>query len=191
MVKHKHRRHIRYPARLSASLGYAFISLSWLLVLGMIGIVVIEWVASLFPAVPAYDDNGLWYGVLSAGMQAQYGTQGEAGFGVKILMLGAFIVAVAYASHFITVHASQFLRYFITTIGLKLTATHLFVTKCLFGLLAPLTMMVVVLGLPYFSESLDKAIVGVTAAMSSIGVACFAIQQVIVRQAKMAIKDII
>lgn len=191
MVKHKHRRHVRYPARLSASLGYSFITLSWLLILGMIGIIIIEWVASLLPDTPLYTDGDLWYNVLSAGLQVQYGTGDEAGSGVKILMLGAFIVAVAYSSHFIAVHASRFLRYFITAIGLKLTPAHLFVTKCLFGLLAPLAMMIVVLGLPYYSESLDKAVVGVTAAMSFIGVLCFTIQQVIVRRAKMAVKDII
>lgn len=187
-VKHPHPRHVRYPAQLSATVGYVTLVIAWLMVVGTAGVIALESIAALFPFTATYGD----YILESIGGSSQVVTEvQEPSLGGQLLLGAMFAFIAALSSHFLTIHTSQLLKLFIAKIGLSLTHTHLFITKCLFALIAPLLMMIVVLGFPQGFRTLSLITIAICGAFAAVGVVSFSVQHVIARRHGMAIKHVL
>lgn len=186
---HKHPRHVRYPAQLSATAGYVLLVTAWLLILGMAGVVTVEAAWTLLPVSSTANYETVWMTI--GGLSSSSGTSEDLSIGAKAILLFVLLLIVSLMSHFVAVHASQFMHWFIQKLGLKLTSTHLFIMKCLLALLVPFMMMVAVLGLPNIAAPLGQLIVGFSALLAVASVVCFSVQHVIARRVKMAVKNIL
>lgn len=188
-AKHSHPRRVRYPAQLSATVGYVALVIAWLMVIGLAGVIALEAVAALLPLTATYGDHILdSIGVSSS--QAVTEVQ-EPSLGGQLLLGAMLAFIAAISSHFLTVHTSQLLKLLIAKIGLALTHTHLFVTKCLLGLLAPLLMMIVVLGFPQGYRMLSVMTIAICGTFAAVSVVSFSVQHVIARRHGMVIKHVL
>lgn len=187
-TKHTHPRRVRYPARLSATIGYVLLVIAWFMAIGTAGVVILDFIALQLP-LTITNSTGL---LESIGGSVSYSTESpDATLAGKVLLGTMLVVVAVLSSHFVAVHASRLLHYFLQAIGLKLTQAHLFVSKCLLALFAPLAMMVATLGFPAGFSMLGVIAVAICGAIAGVSVVSFSVQHVIARRHSMAAKSIL
>lgn len=187
--KHTHRRRVRYPAHFFGTGGYASLVMSWLFVIGVAGSYIIDAVLAMFPSQSSlYESSSTLHSFLLSDSPQ---TSGEPSLFISFILVLLLIGIIATLAHFVADRASLILKHFLALIGAKLTLGMLLGTKCTLALAAVLAQLVVVLGLPNDVQMYMYLIVCITGVLSSLSVVCFAIQHVIARQHKMAVKNIL
>ena len=187
--KHTHRRRVRYPVRFFGTGGYASLVMSWLFVIGVAGSYIIDMILAMFPGQSTtYESSSTLHSFF---LSDSTHVSSEPSLLVSFILVALLIGIIATLAHFVADRASLVLRHFLAAMGAKLTLGLLLGVKCAAALAAVLVQLIVVLGLPNDAQMYVYLIVCITGVLSSISVVCFAVQHVIARQHKMAVKNVL
>lgn len=187
--KHTHRRRVRYPVRFFGTGGYVGLVMSWLFVLGILGSYIIDAVLRMSSdQIRSYEPSSTLHSFL---LLDNSQTSSEPSLFVTFILVILLIGVIAALAHFVADRASLVLKHFLTAIGAKLTLGLLLGAKCTLALGAVLMQLVVTLGLPSDITDYTHLIVGITATMSIVSVVSFAVQHIIARRSKMAVKNVL
>lgn len=186
--KTHHRRRVRYPARVFGSTGYVGLIVSWFLVIGVAGSIVLNSILNMMSS-----ESGQFgiVGNLFIYDSDATASSTEMSLIARITLLVLLIAVTGLLAHLVAERSSKMLKHFLKWIGAHVTLQLFLGIKCTLALSAVLAQLVVVLLLPVEMTDFINVIVGVTAFSAAVSVLGFAFQHAIARSHHMDVKNIL